>query len=229
MNLAGLIRTSLLDDPGYLCCVAFTAGCNLRCPYCHNAGLVGSDGGEGFPPDVLWEHLESRRGRLDGVTVTGGEPTLHDDLADLLAGAKRRGFRTKLDSNGTRPEVLERLIEADLVDRIALDVKLPLERYGELGASPEQAGAVGRSLALLLEGTTDVIFRATVVPGLHDEADLEALGKLCQGGGRFVVQNFRPGKTLDPSFCGKSPFAPARLEGFKEILEAQGLVVEIRP
>ncbi|MBL3591998.1 MAG: anaerobic ribonucleoside-triphosphate reductase activating protein [Synergistaceae bacterium] len=229
MNLAGLIRTSLLDDPGYLCCVAFTAGCNLRCPYCHNAGLVGSDGREGFPPDVLWEHLESRRGRLDGLTVTGGEPTLHDDLADLLAEAKRRGFRTKLDSNGTRPEILERLIEADLVDRIALDVKLPLERYGELGASPEQTGAVGRSLALLLEGTTDVIFRATVVPGLHDEADLEALGRLFPAGKRFVIQNFRPGTTLDERYRERSPFPPSRLEGFRKILEARGLHVEVRP
>jgi len=229
LRLAGLIRTSLLDDPGYLCCVAFTAGCNLRCPYCHNADLVEVSPEEGFPLEALWDHLESRRGKLDGVTVTGGEPTLHPDLADVLAEAKRRGFRTKLDTNGTRPEVLIELLRKKLVDRVALDVKLPLARYGELGASPSQAEAVGRSLGLLLEGSTDVIFRTTVVPELHDESDLEAIGNLCRGGRRFVVQNFRPGQTLDPSYGERSPFPPSRLEGFRKILEALGLDVEVRP
>lgn len=229
MRLAGLIRTSLLDDPGYLCCVAFTAGCNLRCPYCHNADLVEASPEEGLPLEDLWNHLESRRGKLDGVAVTGGEPTLHPDLADVLAEAKRRGFRTKLDTNGTRPEALAELLRKKLVDRVALDVKLPLARYGELGASPSQAEAVGRSLGLLLEGATDVIFRATVVPKLHDESDLEAIGNLCRGGRRFVVQNFRPGKTLDPSYGERSSFPPSRLEGFRKILEARGLNVEVRP
>ncbi|NCC57485.1 MAG: anaerobic ribonucleoside-triphosphate reductase activating protein, partial [Synergistales bacterium] len=129
MKLAGLIRTSLLDDPGYICCVAFTSGCDLRCPYCHNGDLVeGAVDGEGFPLERLWDHLEARRGRLDGVAFTGGEPTLQPDLAEVLAEARVRGFRVKLDTNGTRPGVLEELLGRRLVDRVALDVKLPLER-----------------------------------------------------------------------------------------------------
>ncbi len=230
MKLAGLIRTSLLDDPGYICCVAFTSGCDLRCPYCHNGDLVeGAVDGEGFPLERLWDHLEARRGRLDGVAFTGGEPTLQPDLAEVLAEARVRGFRVKLDTNGTRPGVLEELLGRRLVDRVALDVKLPLERYGELGASPDRIEAVGKSLSLLLEGAVDVLFRTTVVPGLHDETDMEAIAKLCRGGRRFVIQNFRPGKTLDPSYGTRAPFPPSRLEGFRKILEAQGLVVDIRP
>jgi len=216
VRIAGLQKTTLLDFPGHLACVVFSRGCNFRCPYCHNPSLL--DAGESAPSvedgdrAALETFLDSRAGWLEGVVFSGGEPTLQTDLPDALAAVRRRGLRVKLDTNGSRPDVLEVLLSQGLLDYVALDVKAPAARYEQVAGVPA-AQAVGASLALLRSwsGTWEV--RTTVVPGLLPPEDVEIVAREIAPVPRYVLQPFRPGTTWDPTLATLAPPRREDLEG----------------
>ena len=225
MRLGGLLRTSFSDFPGRVAAVAFTRGCNYRCPYCHNPELVEVRGADPVAEEELFDLLHRRRGQLDGVVFTGGEPTLQPDLADVLRRVRDLGFETKLDTNGSRPEVIETLLVDDLVDFVAMDVKAPLERYPEVAGVA--ADGVERSIELLLNATIEVEFRTTVVPGLLEWADILAIGELVRRAPRYVLQPFVPGKTLLPGLSDEPPPA-GDLEQLRAALIERGVICSVR-
>ncbi len=214
MNLKGWIRTSLIDFPDHIATVLFTAGCNFRCPMCHNADLVlRPEELPDVPEDEVWAFLDRRAGLVDGVAITGGEPTLQPDLAPFLRRLRERGLAVKLDTNGYRPEVLEVLLREGLVDYVAMDIKGPPEKYPLLaGRNGLDLARVERSIDLLRTSTIRYEFRTTVVPGWLNEEDIEAIAEWISGARRYVLQQFRPLNTLDPTLGSLSPYPMERLE-----------------
>ena len=178
MIISGLQKMTLLDYPGKVACTVFLQGCNFRCPFCHNSDLLGNDGPEPISEESLMKFLNKRVGLLDAVCVTGGEPTLQKDLKELLTKIKALGYLVKLDTNGNRPEVLKELVEAGLVDYVAMDIKNSPARYGETAGVPGMTLAhVEESIRYLLGGKVDFEFRTTVADELHEPQDFEAIGK----------------------------------------------------
>ena len=177
MIISGLQKMTLLDFPGKVACTVFLQGCNFRCPFCHNSDLLGSDGPEPIPVETLLAFLKKRVGLLDGVCITGGEPTLQRDLPDLLRQIKALGYLIKLDTNGNRPDVLKALVEEGLVDYVAMDIKNCPARYGETAGVPNMTlSHLEESIRFLLSGTVDFEFRTTVMDELHDEDGFAAIG-----------------------------------------------------
>ncbi|MCR5090489.1 MAG: anaerobic ribonucleoside-triphosphate reductase activating protein [Oscillospiraceae bacterium] len=196
MFLGGIQKLSLLDYPGKLACTVFTIGCNLRCPYCHNSGLVLSTDFDQDTGEVL-RFLESRRGLLDGVCVTGGEPLLHLELPDFLRRMKDMGYLVKLDTNGFFPERLRAVAEEGLTDMVAMDIKNGPSHYAEtVGIPGVSAEPAGESRAFLLSGVTDYEFRTTVVRGLHTRESLLEAAEWIAGAGAWYLQQFRDSGAL---------------------------------
>ena len=179
--ISGLQKMTLLDYPGKVACTVFLQGCNFRCPFCHNSDLLGKDGPQEIPVDTLLAFLKKRVGLLDAVCVTGGEPTLQKDLPQLLAQIKALGYLVKLDTNGSRPEVLRELVEAGLLDYVAMDIKNCPDCYGRTVGLPNMdLSGVEESIRYLLSDRVDYEFRTTVADELHSADDVEAMGRwLC--------------------------------------------------
>ena len=176
MKISGLQKLTLLDFPGRVACTVFLGGCNLRCPFCHNSQLLGGDAEELMDSGALMDFLRKRQGVLDGVCITGGEPTLHADLPELLRSIRALGYAIKLDTNGTNPQLLRRLIDEGLVDYVAMDVKNGPDRYAEtVGIEGFSLAATEESIRLLLEDKTDYELRTTVVLPLHSEDSIAAM------------------------------------------------------
>lgn len=187
----GLQKLTLLDFPGKVACTLFTFGCNFHCPFCHNAGLVHHEGEmEAWDEEAVLAFLDRRRGILDGVCVSGGEPLLHPELPAFLQKVHEAGFAVKLDTNGSFPERLREVVEAHLVDYVALDIKNAPEKYGETTAEEGMLDAVRRSVAYLKQGNIPYEFRTTVVRPFHNEGDFEAIGAWIQGTPRYFLQGF---------------------------------------
>jgi len=189
MKIGGWQKVSLIDYPGQVATVVFTAGCNLRCRYCHNAKLVV---GKCQPVDLeeWWSWLKSRQGKLDAVVVSGGEPTLQPDLAVFIERVKKMGFKVKLDTNGTNPEVVRVLIERELVDYIAMDVKAPLDKYAQITGVDYDTEKIKQSIDLIINSGVDHEFRTTFVESLLSVTDLQEIVKLIKGAQRYYVQDF---------------------------------------
>lgn len=189
MILGGLQKFSLVDYPGKPCAILFTRGCNFRCPYCHNPELVWP---EQYAPEIplegVLDFLRQRRGLLEAVTITGGEPTLQADLPVVARAIKEMGFALKLDSNGSRPDVLRELVEAGLVDYVAMDIKAPFSRYAHVCGVAVSVELIRESVALLLDGRVDYEFRTTVDRALLDEQDLLEIGKMIRGADKYYLQ-----------------------------------------
>ncbi len=191
MHIGEMQKLTLLDYPGKVACTVFLSGCNLRCPFCHNPALVLPDCRTGgLSTEELLIFLKTRRGKLDGVCVTGGEPTLYKDLPVLLRQIRALGFAVKLDTNGTNPAVLEQLIHDSLLDYVAMDVKNSPERYAEACGGVELLGPVKRSAALLMAGTVDYEFRTTVCAPLHTPEEMTGIGRWLKGAKRYFLQPF---------------------------------------
>lgn len=176
MNIAGLQKMTLLDFPGRVACTVFLQGCNYRCPFCHNSALIPSTGDVLMDDKELLSFLKKRTGLLDGVCITGGEPTLQKELPQLLGGIKELGYGVKLDTNGGRPQVLKELIDAGLVDYVAMDIKNSPARYGETAGNNTAINKVEESVKILLEDKVDYELRTTVVEELHSGKDIEEMG-----------------------------------------------------
>ena len=199
MVLAGLQKLSLLDFPGLVACTIFTAGCNLRCPWCHNAGLVLPEllPGQGLSEDEVLDFLGKRRGVLDGVCVTGGEPLLHPDLPGFLGRVRELGFRIKLDTNGSFPDRLRSVVEAGLVDYVAMDIKNSPPCYGKtVGVPGANLEKFTESREYLLSDVVDYEFRTTVVKGLHTRESLLEAAEWIRGAKRWYLQQFRDSGSL---------------------------------
>ena len=192
MILKGLQKLTLLDYPGEVAATVFTGGCNFRCPFCHNASLVIPDRfGETLPTETFFSFLESRRGKLRAVCVSGGEPTMQGDLPEFIARIKDMGYLVKLDTNGTRPEVLYGLIEDGLLDYVAMDIKNSRARYGETAGAPNfDISPIEDSINILRKGKVPFEFRTTVVRELHLAEDLHEIGKWLRGDEKFFLQTF---------------------------------------
>ena len=228
MLILGLQKMTLLDFPDTLACTVFTGGCNFRCPFCHNAALVLSPRAEdAMPQREVMDFLKSRQGRLEGVCITGGEPTLQADLPDFLREIRDLGYRIKLDTNGYRPDRLQAILEAGLVDMVAMDVKNSPARYGEtVGLEPFDLLPIHKSLELLRQGSTPYWLRTTVVQEYHTLEDIRAIGLWVAGAPKFALQSFK-----DSGGCirqGLHSVEPQVLEQMAEILRETIDVVEIK-
>ncbi len=228
--IKGFLETSFSDWPGRVVSVLFLPSCNLRCPFCHNHGLVlQPDQFETFPWDFILEKLRQRRGWVDGVCLTGGEPTVHPWLPRLIRELKsNRGLTltgeppaVKLDSNGTHPEVLRELLAEGLIDYLALDLKAPLkaDRYSVLTGVPcgkEEIDRIQASVQVLLGGKVDYEFRTTVVPTLLEEEDIYALARRVRGARRYTLQSFNPREAWDENLRKVAPLDPATLQRMQD-------------
>ena len=192
MLISGLQKLTLLDYPGRVACTVFTGGCNFRCPFCHNAPLVlperlARDSSE----EAVLAFLSKRRGVLDGVAVTGGEPLLHRDIGAFLEKVKALGFSVKLDTNGSFPDRLRALVSAGLVDRVAMDVKNSPALYEKTAGAAVDMAAIARSRDFLLSGSVDYEFRTTVVKGLHTKESLMDAARWIRGAKEYYLQQFK--------------------------------------
>ncbi len=192
MKIMGLQKMTLLDYPGLVACTVFLGGCNLRCPFCHNASLVLPERKTEalMSQEELLQFLQGRKGKLDGVCVTGGEPTLYGDLPLLLRQIRQLGFRVKLDTNGSRPQVLRKLMEEGLLDYVAMDIKNSPARYAETCGGADILDAVRESASLLMNGNVEYEFRTTAVCPLHRPEDLEQIGRWLKGASKYFIQGF---------------------------------------
>ena len=213
----GLQRLSLIDYPGKICATLFTAGCNFRCPYCYNEDIVlNYQAMPNISEDDVIRFLHPRLGFLDGACVTGGEPTIHRELPRFLGRLKSIGSLVKLDTNGSRPKALSYIMDKRLVDYIALDVKAPLSRYEETIMYRVKPETLRETIRLIRRSAVDYEFRTTVVPGLLDGDDLEEIAKTLAGSKRYILQQFRPGKTLCPDFRDVKPYSEAEMRHFRD-------------
>lgn len=217
MEIHGLQKMTLLDYPGKVACTVFLGGCDLRCPFCHNGELTAHCPPPQTDSAGLLSFLAGRRGLLDGVCVTGGEPLLRPDLRELLADIKGLGFLVKLDTNGTHPERLRELVEAGLTDYVAMDVKNSPERYAETVGLPElDLGPIRESVAYLLSAPVDYEFRTTVVREFHDEASFQQLGPWLTGARRYMLQSFVDRDTV--LYAGLHACSRQTLERFADLV-----------
>ncbi|RDB61966.1 anaerobic ribonucleoside-triphosphate reductase activating protein [Gordonibacter sp. 28C] len=215
MRIAGLQKLTLLDYPEHTAATVFLPGCNFRCPFCHNAALVldPNDTVGDTPIDEFFALLDKRHGLLDGVCITGGEPLLQPDLVDFCTRIKREGFAVKLDTNGSFPEALRALVETELVDYVAMDVKNAPERYAEtVGVPGFDAAPIRESIDYLLSGAVPYEFRTTVVRELHEPADLVALSRWIAGASAWHLQSFVDADTVLAGAGTLHAYAPAELE-----------------
>jgi len=197
VHVKALRQASLIEYPGRIADVVFVGGCNFRCPFCYNVDLVLRQ--EELPdldPARVLQDLRERRGFVDGVVVTGGEPTLQPDLSEFLSGVKRLNLAVKLDTNGSFPDVLQQCLDQRLVDYVAMDVKTGFSRYEHAAGLLVDVDRVKQSIALLLDGDVEYEFRTTVVPGLVELGDVAAILETISGARRYRLQAFRPGPTV---------------------------------
>lgn len=222
MEIKGVVDVSLVDWDGKVSSVFFLPSCNFRCPFCQNSALVlHPETEETIPFERVEGYLKKQKGWIDGVCITGGEPTLHSDLLNLCSKLKKMGFLAKLDTNGTSPKIVKELIEKRLVDYIALDIKAPLtvEKYSKAtGINAEKLlSKVKETIRILLKSGIDYEFRTTIVPTLHEKEDIEEICRSIEGCKKYVIQNFRGENTIDPEFSKLKPFSEKEMRMFLNI------------
>ena len=220
MKFAGLLKQSLTDYPGKIAAVLFSRGCNLRCPFCHNAHLLVKPGRAAMAEEIetskLIPFLEERRGFLDAVVFSGGEPTINPELPQVIRQVKETGYLVKLDTNGSNPQMLDQLLQQELLDYVAMDIKAPPEYQKYLQASGrltfEDFFNIRSSINLLKTATIAVEFRTTVVPVWHSPEDIIEIARYIKGARFYSLQQFNPGTTLNPELFGIKPYSKAELE-----------------
>ena len=214
MIIGGLQKTSLLDFPEKIAAIVFTVGCNFRCGYCHNPELING----GAKIEDVFEFLKTRQGKLDGVVITGGEPCLQKDLPEFIKQVKELGFAVKLDTNGSFPEMLEKVLP-DL-DYVAMDIKAPLEKYSQIVNVDVDTSKILKSIEILKNGGVDYEFRTTVVKSQLSYEDFEKIGQLIQGAPRYYLQKFVVSKILDKSLENEKTYSTEEFERIIDILKS---------
>lgn len=233
MKLSAVQRFTMLDFPGKIACIAFTPGCNMRCGFCHNPEFVLPEKireiqKSFIAEDSFFRFLKKRQGRLEGVVVSGGEPTIWADLPAFLAKIKELGFAVKLDTNGNHPEMLERLLKEGLVDYVAMDVKTSLEAYSKLVGLIVKKENIQKSIDLLKASNIPYEFRSTLIKEVHTPEILESMAILVSGAAQLFLQTFRPVQTLDPVFSGYHAFSSDEMKSIADIFSPKVGQVSIR-
>ncbi len=234
MEIKGFVNLSLVDWDGKISSVIFLPNCNFRCPFCHNTTLVlHPEKGETVPFERVEDYLKKQKSWIDGVCITGGEPTLHRDLPDLCSKFKEMAFLVKVDTNGTNPVMMKELMDRRLIDYVAVDIKAPLtvEKYSKaIGVNAEKLlGKVKETVKMLMGSKMDYEFRTTVVPTLHGEEDIKEICGGVKGCRKYVLQKFDVslGKTtIDPDFSKLKPFTDDEMKTF--LIIAQGLLPNVK-
>ena len=229
MDISGIQKLTLLDYPGVVACTLFTAGCNFRCPFCHNAGLVLPDRLEeaSISEDEVMSFLKKRVGMLDGVAITGGEPLLHADMPEFLGKIKNLGYKIKLDTNGSNPKLLRNIVEAGLVDRVAMDIKNAPDEYEKTAGCGVDMAKIAESKDFLLSGTCDYEFRTTVVKGIHTKESLIAAAKWISGAKEYYLQQFKDsGNLIAPT--GLAAFDKGEMHELADAVRQFVPTVEVR-
>lgn len=218
VRICGFARTSLLDWDGRVTAVIYLPGCNMRCPFCHNRELVlAPESYEEVPFDFVAAYVKDNLEFLDGIVVTGGEPTIHRDLPELIVRVRELGVKVKLDTNGTNPEMLQDLIRSGLVDYVAMDIKAPLdEGYGELAGVEVRLDRIERSIEIIMSSGIDYEFRTTVVPILLKDADVERIAAYIGTARKYALQHFVPRDTIDPNLSVIDPLPEERMRAIAE-------------
>ncbi len=218
MKIVGFNKTSLLDWDGHVVAVIYLPDCNMRCHYCHNRDLVlDPKVFDEVPLSEVEEFVKENLEFLDGVVITGGEPTIHSDLPDLVRHIKDLGVKVKLDTNGTNPEMLGDLIDSGLLDYVAMDIKAPLnDRYEDVCGVPVNIEMIKRSIEVLERSNIDHEFRVTVVPILLTSGDIESIAAYIGGAKKLAIQQFHPKNTLDPNFAVVKPYDPGTIKAMAE-------------
>ena len=227
MIIKGIQKLTLLDYPQKVACTLFTAGCNFRCPFCHNASLVKGDDGPILSEEEILKYLKLRQGILDAVCITGGEPTLQPDLKDFIIKVKALGYNVKLDTNGYKPEVLKDLVNSGLIDYVAMDIKSSKEGYARTaGLQNIDISKIEESVDFLMQGNVDYEFRTTVVEELHDENDFLAISEWLKNAKKYYLQSFKDsGDILGGTY---TPCSGEKMEHFLKILIKNIPKTEIR-
>ena len=240
MIIGGLEKLSILDYPDHLAAIIFTQGCNFRCHFCYNPMLVLPHKGEdeknikekGFSElstKNLFLFLRERFGRLDGVVITGGEPTLHPDLPEFIKKIKKIGYDVKLDTNGTNPDMLNQLIKEKLIDYIAMDLKAPKEKYEATVNVPVNYKNIEKSVKMIIKSGLPHEFRTTVVPGLLDKNDFTKMGEMIKGAQNWFLQVFKSDTDLvDSTYKGKKAYSRKQMQEFVELGRAAAGVCKLR-
>lgn len=229
MRIGGLQKVSLIDFPGKIAAAVFTQGCNFRCPYCHNPDLVPREPrGALLPVEDVLAFLEKRRGRLDGVVLTGGEPTVQTGLPDFLETVRAMGYLVKLDTNGSNPGILEELLGRRLLDYVAMDLKAPERKYGLFSGPDVPFSLIEETMNLLRFSGVPFEFRTTVALSILDEVDLQEILDMLGPEDRFVLQRFVPSRTLDPRLAAEKGLSLEEITGIAERISRPGWTVLVR-
>jgi len=209
MEIGGLQKLTLIDYPGRLAATVFLIGCDFRCPWCYSSELI-------LPKKIkkqpkisqkeLFKFLKERKKLLDGLVLCGGEPTINKKLPNFIKKIKKLGYLVKLDTNGSNPKMLKKLIKGKLIDYVAMDIKLPKERYPEIFGKRVKIEDIEESIKILKEGKSDYEFRTTIVPTIHTKEDILKIARWISPAKKYFLQNFRPEKTVDPSFEKIKPY-----------------------
>ncbi len=227
MKIHGLQKMTLLDFPGKVACTVFLGGCDMRCPFCHNAELIDGTAPAVMEEEELLSFLKKRQGLLEGVAITGGEPLLRPDILDLAEKIRELGYPLKLDTNGTHPERLRQMIDRGLAAYVAMDIKNSPERYARTAGLTEiDLGPVRESVSLLMEGKTDYEFRTTTVAELHDADSFRKIGEWIRGARHYYLQKFTDRDTVP--FGGFHAPSDEEMRQYAEILKPLVPSVELR-
>ncbi|MBN2460901.1 MAG: anaerobic ribonucleoside-triphosphate reductase activating protein [Candidatus Cloacimonetes bacterium] len=229
MLIGGLQKFSLLDYPSKICAIVFTQGCNFKCPYCHNPELVNpSLFREPIPTGYVLDFLEQRKGKLDALVVTGGEPTLQQDLPRFLVRIKKMGYAVKVDTNGSNPEMLARLIKRKLVDYLAMDIKAPSDKYHIIAGTAVDIDRIAASVAIIKKSGIEYEFRSTLVQNLISLEEAVRIGGLIGVADRFYLQHFEADRTLSAEYREALPFTCEQYNRLAAILSKNIREIHLR-
>ncbi len=225
-RIGGFQKTSFLDYPEKISCIIFTTGCNFRCGYCHNPELFKSEPVLTVP--AFFDFLKNRKGKLDGVVITGGEPTLQNGLLDFIKEIKDLKFLVKLDTNGTNPKILEELLNLNLLDYVAMDIKAPLDKYKKITNVDFDIQKIKDSINLIKSSKIDYEFRTTVIKSQLSFEDFKNIGLLLKGTRKYYLQKFLASKLLDESLKDEETYSDSEFKIISEILNKYIDIVQVR-
>lgn len=221
MNILGIEKSSFIDYPGNICTVIFTGGCNFKCSYCHNSSIVNNIGNNIDEEEII-TYLKKRKKFVDALCISGGEPTLQKNLYEFICRVKKEGFLVKLDTNGTNPNLLKKLINEKLIDYVAMDIKASLAKYSSITETYVSLENIKESINILIQNKVDYEFRTTICKELLSIEDIETIAKEIKGCKKYVLQNFRDGETV---LGGQNKFTSYNIEELKEIEKTIKLLV----
>ncbi len=231
IQIGGLQKLTLIDYPGRIAATIFLTGCNFRCPWCYSSELVLPEKIKNQPKisqKELFKFLKERKNLIEGVVLCGGEPTVSKELISLIKKIKKMGFFVKLDTNGSDPKTLKKLIDERLIDYVAMDLKAPKKKYQKVTGTKIDVKKIQKSIDILMEGKIDYEFRSTIVPTLHKKEDVIEMAKWIRGAKRYYLQNFRPEKTIDKKFEKIKPYPSEFLLEIQKIIAPFFEVCQVR-